>query len=82
MLSYELAKKLKDAGYSQGGTDLDWWIEPSEQKVRWHEGSNNSVRLPTLSELIDFVDENDRMGILEKEYVEKALLKLSKGKEE
>lgn len=40
-MNYELAKKLKDAGFPQKGMDCNW-----------HETESDELYFPTLSELI------------------------------
>ena len=70
MINYKLAKQLKEAGFPQEG----------KGELRAKPIGEELVYYPTLSELIDFVDGNDRMKEIEKEYAEKALHKLRKNK--
>ena len=52
-LSYELAKRLKDSGFPQGGDELTRFIQPDGKSGAWHATSDDAVKVPTLSELIE-----------------------------
>lgn len=71
MISYELAKKLNDAGFSQIGVDamsneLDTFIEPDGKLCRrWNIVFGPAYYIPTLPQLIEACGE--RFGSLEKE---------------
>jgi hypothetical protein len=53
-MNYEICKKLKDAGFLQGGNDCSLcYIEPNgDLKSDWN-NSEDSAYIPTLSELIE-----------------------------
>lgn len=64
MIKYELAKKLKEAGFPQKNHEMkcsccwfEWYDEDSEDHELWNsneiELSENYVYVPTLSELIE-----------------------------
>ena len=84
-MTYELAEKLKNAGFpvricrecNGTGKDNGWNFM---NFGRCPSCDRKGFYRPTLSELKDFVDGGDIIEVLEKEYVEKALLKLSKDK--
>ncbi len=80
MIDYKLAKQLKKAGSPQEGEgkleEFDFFIADRDYKVGESIPINSFLYFPTLSELIDFVDGNDRMKEITQEYAEKALLKL------
>ena len=95
-MDYELCRKLKEKGFKQGDNQEQQMLkeegDPFEPNNRtmWvkyftpeylEEMKDKVVYIPTLSELIDFVDGNDKMKEMENEYIKKALLKLQRGKE-
>lgn len=59
MITYELAKELKDAGFPQVGLDvmnkdLDVFVERNGATCRaWNRIDSEACRVPTLSELIE-----------------------------
>jgi hypothetical protein len=58
-MNYELAKRLCEAGFPQGGKGS--WVGPTDQIV-WRSGDR--VYVPTLEELIEACGESfERMGI-------------------
>lgn len=54
-MEYELAKKLKDAGFPQRGKSHEWCIENSQELLINPISIilNDAVSIPTLSELIE-----------------------------
>lgn len=55
MISYKLAKQLKDAGFQQGFDDHSGgkWIDKSEEIFDHETGLGDEMYIPTLSELIE-----------------------------
>lgn len=80
-MNYELAKKLKDAGFPQKER-LYPTSNDSEDGKFFCAGTENQCYRPTLSELIDFIDGNGIMKEIENDYAKKALYKLQKNKDE
>jgi len=80
-MEYSLAKQLKDAGFQQYG----WGnrIHPNGEFADKNipQPEPDTCYVPTLSELIDFVDGSDILNSIEKDYVGKTLFKLQKDKE-
>ena len=57
-MNYELAKKLKDVGFSQELTDPSSYYGANGKSYGWSEGedkpyNNDYAKIPTLSELIE-----------------------------
>lgn len=56
-INYELAKRLKDAGFPQKEEDnsglISFYISPRGSIIRWDYRDDEDVFLPTLSELIE-----------------------------
>ncbi len=110
MITYELAKQLKEAGFPQEfkvgdyyqveghGDEKPYLLHYEESvehpfapsgigtaagsvaRINANKNEVSYIKIPTLSELIDFVDGNDRMEATEQEYARKALLKLRENK--
>lgn len=87
-MTYELAKKLKDAGFTQigaGGYDIHVnevrMCEEKGEDVKDYVRRHNIPYIPTLEELIDFSDGDSKIQALYAEYTEKALQKLRRTKE-
>lgn len=79
-MTYELAKMLKDAGFSQEGDgfESDFLDTKGNSDVNVF---RPNVYYPTLSELIDFIDGSDKLKDIENDYIQKALFKLQKNKD-
>lgn len=95
-MTYEFAKKLKDAGYKQWECGCGNGANNSGICSFWRNfifsgrfitksgilsDEEEKITVPTLSELIDFVDGSDKLKDIEYDYVQKALLKLQKEKD-
>ena len=53
MITYELAKKLKDAGFPQEGFGSGICPKPEDESLSYEERNNLCAYTPTLSELIE-----------------------------
>ena len=84
-MNYELAKKLKDAGFPQPGFDDRCMVykefNSKGEPVLIEGDYDDGIFSPTLSELIDFVGGSDILNDIENDYIQKALLKLSRNKD-
>ena len=76
-MTYKLALQLKNAGFPQ--KDRPFCV--STKMELDEKGEQVRCYIPTLSELIDFVDGSDILNSIEKDYVGKTLFKLQKDKE-
>ncbi len=60
-MNYELAKKLKEAGFKQSGKGKVWYTSSEDREQYFFDGEFEirPVYIPTLSELIEACGEED-----------------------